>query len=335
MKQAKTSAPIIFIHYGNSPYLKYTLRSAQLSNPDKEVVLLGDADNQHLRQMGISHYLLENYAQGKEIELFHQVYRHVAGKKHMAKTFADRWLKFVFERWFMMYTFIKTKDIQQFWTFDSDNLLLSSLAQFESQLSAYDCTTQCMDTCMNGLINNQKVVKGYIDKINELFQRETYLAQQQEEFDTKHPDYAFTEMRAFKIYRDETDIQTFRLQTIVDQSAFDECVACTHHEMRMHPQALSNGQKMKQLFINAQKEVFSYYEPEQRYIKLHNLNMSWIPQYLTKRVYDYVFEKPLRFEHAEELKLIPVNEPIGVSIQRQSMAFWNKGKRRLLKIISK
>ena len=39
-------APIIFVHYNDTPYLKYTPQGREkLFNPDKRVILLGDSSN--------------------------------------------------------------------------------------------------------------------------------------------------------------------------------------------------------------------------------------------------------------------------------------------------
>ena len=42
--------PIIFIHYGNTPYLRSTLKSSQISNPDKKKILIGDKSNKQVAQ---------------------------------------------------------------------------------------------------------------------------------------------------------------------------------------------------------------------------------------------------------------------------------------------
>ena len=65
-----TDRPLIFIHYGDSGYLPYTLESARLFNPDKRIVLLGDQANAHYAAMGIEHVPFSRYATGPEIERF-------------------------------------------------------------------------------------------------------------------------------------------------------------------------------------------------------------------------------------------------------------------------
>ena len=51
------SAPIIFCHYSNSKYLPYVLEAARITNPDKNIVFLGDSYNQWLKNAkNIQHY---------------------------------------------------------------------------------------------------------------------------------------------------------------------------------------------------------------------------------------------------------------------------------------
>lgn len=227
---------------------------------------------------------------------------------------------------------MKQQGIHRFWTFDSDNLILSDLRPFEKKFQEYDCTTQCMGICMNGLVNSQEVVKGYIDKINEIFTREEYLKQQQEEFDTINPRYAFTEMRAFEVYQQESKIRTFRINTIIDNEAFDECIACGHHDMAMHSfereKSFEKG-SVKKLYLNPHNEVFSFHLPTQQYIKLHNLNMSWLPIFLIKRIFEYIFEKKI----TEEYFLIPTYLPWEVRIKRLIFYINQNAKNLIKKVI--
>jgi len=170
-------APIIFCHYGKSRYLKYSLECARINNPDKEIVLLGDMTNRRIAQKcGVRHELFARYSHGNEIETFDRVYRLIKGKENRNFIKADRdWIKFVFKRWFFVHNFLKQRGIGPFWHFDSDNMILDSLSSHEAKFRHFDCTEQCNGMCMNGFVSGPAVVSGYINKINELFQRDDYL----------------------------------------------------------------------------------------------------------------------------------------------------------------
>src|SRR5579883_1210844 len=109
------SAPLVFIHYGNSSYLRYTLGAAKMFNPDIRLVLLGDERNRHYTKLGIEHFNFSQFGSGSEIEIFDKVYKFVGGKKHPNSP----WVKFVFRRWFNLYYFLLEQKIEKFWTFDT------------------------------------------------------------------------------------------------------------------------------------------------------------------------------------------------------------------------
>ncbi len=269
--------PIIFIHKGDSDYLTYTLRCAKLFNPHSEIILLGDEANEHFKSHGIKHYYYSEY-EGEESRLFDSIFKYIAGTDHPGKPW---WVHFVFKRWFHVYFFIKKHNISRFWIFDSDTLILSDLSKQAIKFIDFDCTEQCNGSCMNGLIGNSGIVKGYIDTINKLFQDEEFLLKQQKEFETKKT-YAFTEMRAYVFFRNNSGIKTIRLNSIIDGETFDDCI-CQQHDMEME------GGVKKLYFKN--NSVYLKHIPDQKLIKANSLNMSWVPVSFIKQVYDIVSEK--------------------------------------------
>lgn len=273
------SIPIIFIHYGDSEYLKYTLRSAKIFNMSSRIILLGDKFNQHYTDIGIEHFFFENYSRSSEIILFKKVYKFIAGKNH-GKT---EWTQFVFQRWFHIFEFIQSQGIESFWTFDSDTLIFTDLQKFQSELSRYDCTEQCNGICMNGFVSSQKVVKGYLDTINSLFLDTDYLDKQIKEF-VDYPDYAFTEMRAYDEYRNRSGLNTIRLQKISNGEIFDECL-CQSQGMEF-----VNGKK-KLIF----KDGFIYQieKSSNSLMKVNTINMSWTNIFFIEELFTYVINNHL------------------------------------------
>lgn len=79
---------------------------------------------------------------------------------------------------------------------------------------------------MNGIVNNQKVVLGYLKEIIELFKNEQYLLAQREDM-KKNPSYAFTEMRAFSEYIKAKELSVKYLQVEFNSSIFDDCLVNT------------------------------------------------------------------------------------------------------------
>jgi hypothetical protein len=273
------SAPLIFIHFGNSSYLRYTLKSARLHNADKRIILLGDESNRHYGGRGIEYFDFSHFGEGPEIKLFDKIYRFIGGKQHRE----SQWVKFVFRRWFHLYYFLSAQRIERFWTFDSDTLVLCQLSRQEEKYVRYDCTEQCGGSCMNGLVNNLKAVKGYLDKINELFLREEYIFEQMKDFEV-HPNYAFTEMRAYETYKKESGINRIHLGSVLDGEAFDDCLwkAGDFESFEKLPPGV--GGSPKKVYLNGDGSLFCFHKPSQSFVKFNSLNMSWLPDYLFRRI---------------------------------------------------
>lgn len=282
-----TSSPVILCHYGNSPYLKYTVRALRASNPNSRIVLLGDKSNRWLKQY-IEHHYFSAFDQGDLIDEFNRVYRLVAGKESPMHKEGDEkrdWIDFVFRRWFMVESFCKNQNIDSFWHFDSDNMILSDLASHEVKFKDVDCTEQCSGSCMNGFISNLEVVTGYIRKINEIFKRTEYLDILQKEFDTKHPTYAFTEMRAYRIYKSESAIKTRRLSSIIDNSSFDDCICSAGG---MQTEVLPSGAIIKKVLL--QGTGFFWETPKGDRIRANSINLSWVPMYFFEGTYRHLIK---------------------------------------------
>lgn len=274
-----TYFPIIFIHYGDSEYLRYTINSAKVFNPFSRVILLGDKSNQHYIDLGIEHFFFENYSSSPEIILFKKVYQFIGGINHGR----PEWTQFVFQRWFHIFEFIQSQSIEQFWTFDSDNLILADLHKYQDEAVKYDCTEQCNSSCMNGFVGSSRVVRGYVNTINSLFLDKDYLEKQAKDF-IKQTGYAFTEMRAYDEYRNRNNLNTIRLQKLSDGETFDECL-CQPHEME---------------FLNGKKKLFlrngSIYQKQnnsKKLLKVNTINMSWTDIRLIEELFTYAINNQL------------------------------------------
>lgn len=281
--------PVIFFHETNSDYLKYTLRCIKNFNPTARVILLGDETNRQYMSVGIEHHFFSDYARFEEIELFDKVFKFVAGKE--ANNAHNEWgVRIALRRWFNFYNFIKLQGFEQFWTFDTDNLIFCNLADHVPKFESYDCTEQCNGICMKGLIGSQKIVKGYLDKINELFSDKDYLNRVKKDYETQ-PTYAFTEMAAYAEYKRSANIKSIRLNSIIDGETFDDCI-CQEHDMEMEDSEQA-GKKIKKLFfING--NIYTKHLPAQSLIKLNGINMSWVPTSFIENVYNYVTEYKLK-----------------------------------------
>ena len=295
----ETKKPIIFCHFGNSPYLEYTLSQVRLSNPDNRVVLLGDLENKEVAEKSrVDHQYFTDLDHGDEIKEFERVYKHVAGKNHGKKF----WTKFVFKRWFYIHRYLQKNNIEGFWHFDSDNMILTDLNQQEYKFLNYDCTEQCGGICMNGYISSFAVVDGYIKKIIKLFEDKEYLKAQLDDF-KENPGFAFTEMRAFETFRFQEKIKTLRLNTIIDGETFDDCI-CFNDGYETYDYLIA-GQKLKKLFVNSNRDIYCFHIETSEFVKMSSINLSWVPLELFKFIYANSLSKKNRLSDPNEQLHVP------------------------------
>lgn len=300
---------LIFSHYGNSDYLDFTLRCARKTNPNARLILLGDEANIEVaKKSGWEHHVYSEY-KGDLLRRFNNVYRPIQGIKHNHIKNGKDWLKFVFERWFFIEEFAKREKLGRFWHFDSDTMVLQDLRPHDLALRNYDFSVQCNGMCLNGIVSTS-VVSEYCAHICALFESSEYLSAQQYEFDTKNPDYAFTEMRAFADYLQKTARPWLHLLSYQENVIFDDCI-CQAHGFQMCE--LKRGQSVKRFYAR-NKRIYALRGNNE--IEFVTLNLSWVPLY----VFDwsmkalsggnssidmaYIPPRDLILEHARKLKKI-------------------------------
>lgn len=274
--------PLIFTHYGNSSYLSYTLRQAKYTNPDRELVLIGDDSNYDVAiQAGWKHYNLDDFQSSKRDEFnFH--FRWVQGKDHDPIKGKKDWLRYVSERFFVIEKFIQERNIDYLWHFDSDTMILHELSDYETRILelGLDCTTQCNDSCLSGIIS-RKVIEDYCSCMIEDYKDEVFLASQQKEFDDINTGYAYTEMRAFKKYRSQLHPNTRHLASLFSSESiwFDDCI-CQDHGFSM-AWAEKLEKSIKDFFSIKGDIVCRKYEGEKIFA---TINCSWV----SRDVYQWI-----------------------------------------------
>ena len=295
-------SPLIFIHKSDikdsQSYLLDTFVVAKHFNPDMQIILLGDDNNKHYaKDAGIEFDYYEKYSNSEKINRFEKVFKVIKGKNHGG----PEWIKFVFKRWFHIYEFVMKNQYSKFWTFDSDNLILTNLYENEYKFSGYDCTEQCNGACINGFVSNKEVIAGYLDKINDLFEDDYYISKQQHEFDSINTNYAFTEMRAYAEYKKEystidgmnvypaTNFKSVLLQSIINGEMFDPALA-QNSAKKICCEECDSGYEMesgiKKMYFRDNKIYFKFVDTGQL-IRACSINMSWTNKSLWKKIIDY------------------------------------------------
>lgn len=279
------NSPIIFCHYGNSKYLRYTLECVKITNRNKRVILLGDNSNRNLaKKFGIEHYDFEDFAYGNLIEQFSKSYRLIHGTNFDKVKNGQDWIRFAFRRWFLIQNFITKNNIKEFWHFDSDTMIVDELLCHEAKFQQYDITEQCHGNCMNGYISNVELVRKFLQKIIEIFSRAEFL----NKLDYGDTNNCFNEMSAYVIFKEEEQINRIRLSTIINGETFDDLLCRSDGFVT---EKLPYGEDVKKVFLKPNGKFFIKTKDDDSFARLISLNLSWLPIYVYETILDHVKNK--------------------------------------------
>lgn len=112
--------PIIFIHSGYSSYLEFSLRQARAADPETDIVLLGDAEND--RFPFIRHVDTNAAPYREAAEAVEASYQHYSTNRRAFEVVC-------FKRWFLLDAFMKREGLRDALVLDSDVMLYASEAE--------------------------------------------------------------------------------------------------------------------------------------------------------------------------------------------------------------
>jgi hypothetical protein len=273
------------MHYGDAPHLEFTFRAALAFNPDKDVILLGDEHNKKYEQLGIKHFYFRDLRQSTEIKKFNEVFKIV---KHPDFRMDSLWIKFVSERFFYLNEFVSQNNISGFWTFDTDNMILTDLALQEKKFHAYDFTTQNHGMSMQGFIGNSQALLEYVRTINDLFMDVAYLEVKQQKFSKEIG--ALTEMDLYLSFEERTHFVSIPLNSIIDQETFDDHITISNG-MEMYTSFVKGYDPVKKIYCSGNGNIYYHHLPTNSFVKVNSIDMSWTPLYLFEIIFEHALKK--------------------------------------------
>lgn len=213
--QHRSSLPIIFIHYGNSAYLKYSLSQAKYSNPDSIVYLVGDESNdcydfvQH-------HCFLDYFNEAAE---FDKIYRHF-------NTTPYHYALFDFQRWFILKEFLYSNGLEKCLYLDSDTMLYADVTQEQKKVALFDFTLSYRICGCTFFLNRVKALGDFCQFLMDL-----YTKKQRYQYDKMISHYAMRQknglrggvcdMTAFELYSGNHFGEIGEVALIIDGSVYD------------------------------------------------------------------------------------------------------------------
>lgn len=273
--------PIIFIHYGDTPYLKYSLKSAIFFNPDKKIILIGDKKNKKYQKYGVTHIHFAKYDQSESITNLNNNFKYIGGIERQTEQ-DKRFELFCFKRWGYLYEYLKEEKLDACWYFDSDTLILSKLDNEENKFKNQGITEQSNGSMMKGLIQLEQLQK-FVLLINNLFLDEEYLNEQKIDM-KKNPTFAFCDMRAYVKFKKIFNPKTIKLNSLISDETHDECI-CQEDGMEMEFNKNLKRSIKKLYFQNGQ--IFEREKKSKKFINIKTINMSWVTTSFIEKVYSY------------------------------------------------
>ncbi|WP_274649477.1 hypothetical protein [Paenibacillus humicola] len=154
------SIPIVFIHQGDSFYLKYALLQAKLSNPHCKVFLIGDEANRKYNSSYVEHAMISDY--DEDVGLFASLYQHIGPNSPAFEAFC-------IQRLFILRNFMARNELMHCCCQDSDVLLFMDVSERNFQ----ECDIIFNHRGMNNLDTLRQFCSMILDHYSEraLFER--------------------------------------------------------------------------------------------------------------------------------------------------------------------
>lgn len=142
--------PIIFVHKGDSFYLKYALQNAKKFNPNSRIILIGEGVTEY--PDFVEYYRMEDYSVKRN--KFISVYKHLSTNSEIIE-------RFCFERWFVLNEFLSKQKIPRCLTVDSDVLLFEDVTKDSKNYSKYAFTLSNKSSGGFMFINSVKAIESF------------------------------------------------------------------------------------------------------------------------------------------------------------------------------
>ena len=154
---------IIITHRGNPPHLKYVLSQIAHTNPDANIILMGDESNKNCRFT--KHVFLKDY--WNMANDFAQVYTHL-------NSTSVEYELFCYQRWFCVYEYMKAHNLEDVFSLDSDVLVYDNLNDLHALLKNYPFAISAKNNLRQAEQNIEKAndikseMQNAIQKLNEI-----------------------------------------------------------------------------------------------------------------------------------------------------------------------
>ena len=276
--------PIIFIHYFNHAYLPLSLWQARKSNPDSEIILIGDGWNAHFD------FLAEHVA--------------ASDYRKSASEFAQNFINFstnppdferiCLERWFILDEFMKSRGLEQCLYLDSDILQFGDIVEDASRYSSFGMTVAGISGHSN-FINKREDLSDFCRFIKEAYTKENahqILEEKYRKFRESHEAGGISDMTFFTEYRALHPDRILDIGEPIEGMAYD--IAMSYIEFTRN----ENGIKKVELLPDSRLQVFMR---GIGFVEMRNLHFQGEAK---KYMKEHLFGTPVTLEIIYRLNII-------------------------------
>jgi hypothetical protein len=259
--------PIIFIHHFNHSYLPLSLWQARKSNPDSEIILIGDGWNSHFDFL-VEHVHASAYRKSAD-----EFARHFQNFSTNPSDFE----RICIERWFILEEFMKARGIEQCLYLDSDILQFGNIEEDARRFSSFGMTVAGISGHSN-FINRMEDLSEFCAFIRNAYTGENALQtleNKYKKFRETHEAGGISDMTFFTEYREEFPDRILDIGKPIEGMTYD--IAMAYIEFSRNENGIKKVEKQNdgrlQVFMRGEGTVemrsLHFQGEAKKYMKAH------------------------------------------------------------------
>lgn len=206
------NTPIIFVHKSNTYYLYAALLKARMTNPNCDIILIGDKTND--KYSFVKHYCISDYM--TSANNFAKVYIHKSPNPYNFELFC-------FQRWFVIKDFIeKHYKGSDFFYCDTDTLLFTDIKDELQEWRKYHFTicrtgTPCFTYFNSNCIND---FTSFIYKRYSTEEGKKMITEYANRLIKQNRRYGISDMTAFMAFENTSTIKCLHVDSIIQGTSY-------------------------------------------------------------------------------------------------------------------
>jgi hypothetical protein len=207
--------PIVFVHKGDSFYLKYALKNAKKFNPDSEIFLLADGTKENYS--GVTKLDSNKFSKySKEID-----------KLYVHKNTSNPEIElFCIKRWFVLRDFVEKYKFDKVFALDSDVLLYENITEDAKNFAKFDFLLALGVSAGMTLFNNQKGLKEYTNLVIDFYKNKIGKVEYE-------PNGTITDMSFWKVLNNSKKFKVGEITDIINNATYDAGILNEQKEILM------------------------------------------------------------------------------------------------------